>query len=267
MSDRTKQIGIDRLIRLNWLEQASALVMSGTSPADIKAILQNDIKDAFRSDTIEKRGSLDKTLTILMRVWVNPPRESAELYAAGLELLKRLPKQVQVAVHWGMIMAVYPFWAAVAGQVGRLLKLQESVVAAQVQRRLREQYGERETVSRRTRYVLRAFVDWGVLGPAKSSGVYEQLPPIPIGEKALAAWLIETAMVSQGTGTAVLKSLAAGPHFFPFRFAEFGADELVTASPSLEIVSHNLDEELVALKKQPRSDADSVINQMWQENP
>jgi len=69
-------------------------------------------------------------------------------------------------------MAVYPFWASVATQVGRLLKLQGSVAAAHVQRRMRESYGERETVSRRVRFVLRSYVAWRVLRETGAQGVY-----------------------------------------------------------------------------------------------
>ena len=69
-------------------------------------------------------------------------------------------------------MAVYPFWSSVATQVGRLLRLQGSAAAAQVQRRIREQYGERETVARRARYVLRSYLDWGVLQETGAPGVY-----------------------------------------------------------------------------------------------
>ncbi|MDP3959924.1 MAG: hypothetical protein Q8Q26_07675, partial [Pseudorhodobacter sp.] len=131
---RATQIGIDRLVHLVWLERTSSLVLAGNTPQDIKAILQNDLCDAFLSGKTEKRGSLGKTITILMKIWLTTPREFAALRVAGLELLKRMPKQDRMAVHWGMVMAVYPFWASVASQVGRLLKLQGSVVASQVQR-------------------------------------------------------------------------------------------------------------------------------------
>ena len=46
-------------------------------------------------------------------------------------------------VHWCMCMAVYPFFSKVAEATGRLLRLQGTVAAAQVQLRVREQLGER----------------------------------------------------------------------------------------------------------------------------
>ena len=87
-----------------------------------------------------------------------------------------------------MIMAVYPFWGNVAAHVGRLLRLQETAAAGQVQRRVREQYGERETVSRRVRYVLRSFVDWEVLKETPEKGVYSVVAHEVTREEVI-AWL------------------------------------------------------------------------------
>ena len=158
-SCRFTQIGVDRLVRLKWLEQTASLVLAGNDDATIKAILQAELKDSFRSDNPDVRGSIDKSITILLKVWLRAPAGLESLRIGGLDLLKSLPSHYHIAVHWGMVMAVYPFWASVALQTGRLLKLQGSAAATQVQRRIREQYGERETVSRRARYVLRSYVD------------------------------------------------------------------------------------------------------------
>ena len=69
-------------------------------------------------------------------------------------------------------MAAYPFWRVVADVTGRLFRLQGSVVPIQVQRRAKELLGEREVVARSTRYVLRAFADWGVIDDARKKGEY-----------------------------------------------------------------------------------------------
>jgi hypothetical protein len=245
---RATQIGIDRLVRLAWLERTSSMVLAGNSSPDIKSMLQDDLGDAFQSGKTEKRGSLGKTITILMKVWLTAPREYDAFRIDGLELLKHLPKQNRVAVHWGMLMAVYPFWASVAGQVGRLIKLQGSVVAAQVQRRMCEQYGERETVSRRTRYVLRSFVDWSVLRQTGVAGVYEPLPAIAIAEQDLAVWLIEAVVLSRANGPMPLKNLTGSTSLFPFHLKQITADELALAVSRLDVIRHNLDDELVILK-------------------
>ena len=71
-----------------------------------------------------------------------------------------------------MCIAVYPFFGTVADAVGRLLRLQGTAGAAQVQRRLRERFGERETVTHAARRILRAYIDWGILEETDQKGLY-----------------------------------------------------------------------------------------------
>lgn len=251
MRDRYSQIGIDRLIRLSWLEKVAALTVSGNSSAEIKHILQNDLKSSFRSGRTDVRGSLDKTITILMKLWTKPPKELALLQKNGLELIKYCPKNKHLAIHWGMMMAMYPFWASVATQVGRLLALQGTASANHVQRRLREQYGERETVSRRTRYVLRSFVDWRVLKETDSSGVYASGVGMPVKDTAIAVWLIETSLHAQPNGSAPLRDTMDSPRLFPFSLSAVQVEPLLKTSDRIDIIRHGLDDTLVILKNTP----------------
>jgi len=123
---RTNQIGIDRIIRLRWLEKTAYLVLAGSNRSTIRVTLQEEIANSFRSTNTSVRGSLDKTITNLMKIWVNPPKELVSFHENGLRLLKKLPPDQQIAVHWGMTTAVYPFWANVASHAGRILRLQDS---------------------------------------------------------------------------------------------------------------------------------------------
>jgi hypothetical protein len=145
---RMDQIGFSQRVRLEWLEQTANLVLAGNDKASVNDALQEVLKDKVSVGGQAVRGNREKIITILMKVWLTPPDELESLRVSGLELLNLLPRSDCLPVHWGMVMAVYPFWAAVAKQVGRLLRLQGSAAAAHVQRRVREQYGERETVSR-----------------------------------------------------------------------------------------------------------------------
>lgn len=246
--NRFAQIGLDRLIRIAWLEKTSSLALAGNGTTSIKSILRGDLQYAFRSTNIDVRGSLDKTITILLRVWLTVPSELEALRIEGLELLKHVPPSDHRAVHWGMVMAAYPFWSNVATQVGRLLKLQGSVTAAHVQRRIREQYGERETVSRRTRYVLRSYLDWGVLEEIGSKGVYISGTTLAIEDLRLIAWLAEAALHARVNGAAPLKDLLDSPSFFPFRIKPIQAENVRAASPRLDILRHGLDDDLVMLR-------------------
>jgi hypothetical protein len=252
---RFAQIGLDRLIRLAWLEKTVSLVLAGNDASSIKSILQADLQGSFRSSNIDVRGSIDKTITILLKVWLTAPRELELLRVEGLELLKRLPPSDRLVVHWGMVMAVYPFWSSVAIQVGRLLRLQGSVAATHIQRRMREQYGERETVSRRTRYALRSYLDWGVLQETGIKGVYSAGATMAVDDDRLFAWLTEASLHARVNGSAPLKDLLDGPSFFPFQIKQVRAETLVGASARLDLIRHGLDDDLVMLRKWPTKGA------------
>jgi len=249
MSNRINQIGLDRAVRLKWLDQTATMVLAGNDIASIKLALRDDLKDSFRSVDTTVRGSIDKTITILTKVWLKPPAVLEKLRLEGLDLLTNLSRADRLAVHWGMVMAVYPFWASVAAQVGRLFRLQGSASAAHVQRRLREQYGERETVSRRARYVLRSYVDWGVLREADIVGIYSACPSLAIDDSRLIAWLVEASLHARSNGSAPLKDVIGSPSLFPFRLKRIAPDQLATTSSRLDFLRHDLDNELVMLRR------------------
>ncbi|MCX6020038.1 MAG: hypothetical protein NTZ50_16340 [Chloroflexi bacterium] len=91
-----------------------------------------------------------------------------------------------LAVHWSMTAVAYPFWAETAAQIGRLLTLQEAATQVQIVQRLRERYGDRPTVGRYARYVIRAMVEWGALRDAPRRGVYARAAPLAVDARAAA---------------------------------------------------------------------------------
>ena len=247
--ERKLQIGIDRLIRLKWLEHTANLMLDGNTEETIKSELEQLLATTFPSSSANTRGSLSKTTTILLKTWLRVPKDLHALRDTGLELLQANSKAEHLALHWGMIMAAYPFWGAVAGQTGRLLRLQGNVSAIQIQRRLREQYGERETVSRRVRYVIRGFIDWGVLHETKEKGVYIQGLTRSIDNPKLISWLIEASLHSRSNGSTAIKDLLDSTSLFPFYLTHVSAENLVTASPRLELLRYGFDDDLVMLRK------------------
>lgn len=250
---RFTRIGVDRLIRLNWLERTASLVMGGNSDLVTKKLLQEDLKTSFQSSDVSVRGSIDKTITILFKVWVRPPACLKGLHARGLEFLAASSRSNRLAVHWGMVTAVYPFWSAVAIQVGRLLKLQNTVVASQIQRRVREQYGQRETVHRRVRYVLRSFVAWNVMTETTHKGIYQACVPQVIEDSKLIAWLVEAVLNARPDGASSLKDLMSSPALFPFLLKPMHLGELSSLSKNLEVFRQGLDQDLVILRKNGES--------------
>jgi len=246
--DRLNQIGIDRRIRLEWLNLVADLAISGNDKKEIRNYIRNYLQGQFSNSDKNVRGSFDKTVTILMRTWIDVPKDLIALQLDGLSLLSKLPSDNRVAVHWGMLMAVYPFWGAVAEHVGRLLRLQGRVVLAQVQRRLREYYGERQTVSRAAQRVVRSFVDWGVLRDTQQKGVYAQGDEININNPKLLVWILEAFLHANSCDMVSIKDALDSMRLFPFKMEYLYAERLVSLSNRLEIMRQGFNEDVIMLK-------------------
>ncbi|MEW5804741.1 MAG: hypothetical protein AB1847_21835 [bacterium] len=241
------QIGFSQRVRLEWLEQTANLVLAGNDKSAINDALHDLLKDKVSIGCNAERGNRAKVITILLKVWLNVPSKLEPFRINGLELLTSLPPADHIAVHWGMVMAVYPFWAVVASHVGRLLKLQGSAAATHIQRRIREQYGDRETVARAARRVLRSYMDWGVLRETGTKGIYNQELFVTVDDPQLISWLVEALLYARSTGSAPLKDLIESPSLFPFRVKPISIESLLATSSRLNFLRHGLDDNMVML--------------------
>ena len=248
MTGRATQVGFSQRIRLEWMEQTTNLLLAGNDEAVISDSLQHLLRDKVSVGGESARGNREKVITILLKTWVAVPRELEKLRDEGLNILQSLARKDRIVVHWGMTLAAYPFWGAVAAHAGRLLRLQGTAAAAHVQRRVREEYGERETVSRAAQRVLRSFIDWGVLNETGNKGVYVEGKQFSIEEPNLIAWMVEASLHSRLSGSAATKDLLDSPNVFPFRLTHISANHLASLSPRLDILRHGLNDDLVMLR-------------------
>ena len=249
MNGRETQIGFSQRVRLEWFDQTTNLLLAGNDKALINDSLQHLLRDRVSIGGEAARGNREKVITILLKTWITVPPELEKLRDEGLNILPSLAREDRIAIHWGMASAAYPFWGAVAAHTGRLLRLQGTAAAAHLQRRVREEYGERETASRAARRVLRSFIDWGVLSETHDKGVYVQGKQFSIGEPKLIAWMVEASLHSRLSGSAATKDLLDSPTIFPFRLTHISADHLASLSPRLDILRHGLNDDLVMLHK------------------
>ena len=247
---RSEQIGFSQRIQLDWLEYTANLVLAGNSREEIVAALGERLRQQLSVGNDPQRGNRDKAITILTKVWVRVPEDLRSLRDEGLELLQRADSKEHMLVHWSMCMAAYPFFGTVADATGRLLRLQGTAAAAQVQRRVRERLGERETVARATRRILRAFVDWGALLETDEKGIYRGAPKRATGDSVLSIWVIQASLHARDGKRQSASALLRGPHLFPFEIGLPSIREL-EACECLEITLHGLDHEVLLTLAEP----------------
>ena len=250
MGKRHEAIGIKQVIRIEWMQKTANLLLAGLDAKTIRQELHDFLAERKGDGSEGNRSDQTRTFAVnnLMNIWVSPDPELIPFRDASLVCLRECPAMV-LAVHWGMISAVYPFWFNVARQAGRLLALQDQVTQTQIINRLKEQYGDRQTVSRYAKYVIRSFVAWGALKDSDAKGCYEKVFPVSITEANLAILMLESALLATPDATGSLELLLNTPAFFPFQLPVMTGEFVSQRSERIDVTRYGLDDEFAKLRK------------------
>ncbi len=243
MQSRT-DIGFGKKIRLAWLDSALEHAASGKSFEQVREELAKEI-------AVENPGpeAIRKIQAALKRVWFTPPDYCQSLHDAAIRLFRQNHSQnSRFLLNWGMATAAYPFVGTVAEALGRLLKLQKEARRTDVERRIHEQHGDRDFVSRITRYDVSSFLDWGVIAEAQTNGVYLLGRQVRPGNVEQQAWLVEAVLISRGKTQMALSELRHHPVLFPVVMESLHSSTL-RSNPRLKVVRQNLSEECVVLSQ------------------
>ncbi len=248
MGKRHEAIGIKQTIRIEWMQKTADFLLAGLDAKAIRKELHEFLSDQNGNGSEGIRSAQTRTFAVnnLMKVWVSPDPELLYFRDASLVFLREHPSK-GLAIHWGVMSATYPFWFNVARQTGRLLALQHQVTQAQIINRIKEQYGDRQTVFRYARYVLRSFVIWGVLKDSGAKGCYEKSVPVNIADSNLAILIFQAALHATPEGKGELGLLLNNPAFFPFYLPTIAADFVSQHSDQIDVVRYGLGDELLKL--------------------
>lgn len=248
MGKRHEAIGIKQAIRFEWMQKAANLLLAGLDAKTIRQELHEFLVDRKGNGSEGERSDQTRTFVVnnLMKIWVSPDPELIPFRDASLAFLRENPSMA-LAVHWGMISAIYPFWFNVARQTGRLLALQDQVTQTQIINRLKEQYGDRQTVSRYARFVIRSFVAWGALKDSEAKGCYEKGNLIRIFDTDLAILMFESVLHAIPKANVSLGMLMNNPAFFPFQLPVMSGGFVSIHSNRIDVARYGLDDEILRL--------------------
>ena len=248
MSARHDKIGIKHVIRLEWMDKTLDMMLAGMSPKEIRKELDVFLSDKKQSGGTGERGkeAYRKAVTNLMLTWCTPEKELIPFRDAVLELARNTPASERIPLHWAMISAAYPFWFGVAKQIGRLLNLQDQITKKQIIQRLKEQYGDRETVSRFARYVIRSFVAWDILEDASIKGNYIQKKKIPTNPKQVAI-LTESTLLSTTESSHALRNVMESSSLFAFDISPIFGDYLLKNCSRVNVNQFSPGEEMISI--------------------
>jgi len=253
MSKRHDKLGIKQTIQKQWMDYVVKMMLAGLKEKEIRAELDEFLATQKQSGGIGERGKKTYGMAIsILASWFAPEKDLIPFRDHALALIRNENPRNWLPFHWAVISASYPFWFNVAKQTGRLFNLQDQITQAQVFSRLKEQYGDRETVVRNARYTIRSFVAWGVLEDSNVKGCYKQCKLMKISDTNLTILLYEAALYATKEGKANLELLKNTPAFFPFQLPVLTGNHISQQSNTIDIIRYGLDDELLKLKnKQP----------------
>ncbi len=242
------KLGIKQTIQIEWMDRVVQMLLAGMSDIEIRKDLDEFLSDQETKDRTGKRSENTKKMAIrILGSWFPKDKELVAFCESALKLARSTQSSEWLPLHWAVISASYPFWFNAAKQVGRILNLQGKVTQRQIFDRLKEQYGDRETVARIARYTVRSFVSWNVLRDSKKKGCYKISDTHIVSSPDVAVILFESALHALPEGKSVLGVLTNNPGFFPFQIPSLNADYITRNCDRIDVVHYGFDDELLHL--------------------
>jgi hypothetical protein len=238
----SSRLGLDRDLKLTWLDEAAVIAGRNLNGVQLQSALMGAL--AGELPGAGHNSARGKTVTVLKRVWVTVPNDVTPLRDRALGLLQDGDTDDRLALHWAMLLATYPFFADVVGNVGRLLALQGTFERSHVLRRLKDKWGDRPTIPKAVRRVLTSLVGWQVLQNAGSEFSRKRAPRRISAEHA--SVLLEAAVLASPDQTASMQSLATSPLLFAFDVGP--GMEQVRRSGRLSVHREGMDLEIVSVR-------------------
>ena len=245
MSRSKHWIGFDRRIELSWLDVAAAKVAEGARQEQVQEQLLNFLQ-SLAYDPKESGSARPKTARVILRIWGAVDPHLRHFNKSCAELFQTAEPPDRLGLHWAMTLAAYPYFFAHADVVGRLLGLQETVSARQIRQRIMERWGERSTVHRTSRHVVRTMVAWGVLEES-GQGVYSRGLRRHVVSAPVVLMLLMAVLYNASGDSMLLTQLVGHPALFPFEF-DVDAHDLAQ-SDALQVAQEGVGTVMVGLSR------------------
>jgi hypothetical protein len=197
---------MDRALEPAWLDAALHLATSREPDAGRRL-------EIFLRDRVPSVGGRKKTVTVLKRVWIQPPLEAAPLIDWGIQRASEVG-DVRV-LHVGAMFGSHPFFGDVCALIGQGFRMGRRVQVADVARAMRGRWGDRDVVDVGTRAVIRTLRWLDLLGGRKGAksivpGTRVRVPNFMV------PWLTHALLLTRGLEEIDARAASTCPEFFMF---------------------------------------------------
>ena len=231
-------IGFDRYVQLDWCTAALDVAIGKKSLAEIGVGI---------AEVLPGSESRRKTLDILKRLWLQPLPQCTDFVRRGVDLYRQFGDDLVIPLNWGCAMATYPFFGMTSEITGRLLAIQGGCSIKEVQRRMAEVYGDRDSVTSAVSRVLQSQESWGAIERVDKGKRLNRRASMTLSNDQTVAWLVEAVLRYTGKAVSVT-TLQSMPVIYPFVLDQPLA-YVVSISPHLELRSEGSSNQFVSLSE------------------
>lgn len=236
MTTKLPLIGFDRFVDIEWCRSA----LEAAAAQNSIEVIRDQIATVLTGAESQR-----KTLDVLKRMSTKPFEHLVDFISRGIAIYRKQGASVALPLIWGASIASYPFFGKTSETVGRLLALQGDCAIKELQRRMAEQYGDRNGIERAVARVLQSQVSWEALIRDETAKRVIKSHSMMIEDDELSVWLIEAAVRYVGKPLSVT-SLQSLPVLFPFTLTR-PLGYVMSISENLSIRTEGMSNQFVEL--------------------
>ena len=219
------RLGFKKDIKLDWINFVLNLTLQGLNDREIRKEFNDYMSHQQSAHGKPYSKNIIGFMLPMVSVWFKKDSQCPDFRKALIEEARNIPSSQWLPLHWALFSVEYPLWYAVANQTGKLFALQTTIKPSQIYARIKDTFGDTETVMRNSQFATSTLSLWGaVIKKDEKNGQFEKAPSITISDK-------QYALLCEGVLRATESSLSDTALYqeksiFPFSFNPLSLTEI-----------------------------------------
>jgi hypothetical protein len=195
---------LDRALTVELLDVGLRVAAEHAADPDARQLLGIALRDY-----VTRQEAENKTRKILTRVWVAPPPEARPMIDWAIAHRHEIPDRR--ALHYGALLATFPFFGSIAGAVGRQIRIDGVADRPSVRTHARTTFGERPFIDAGAAKSLKTLRHLDLIeGPMNGPYVVDQRASVPA---AFSTWFLHSLMLTRQVDSLNAGELSRAPEF------------------------------------------------------
>lgn len=197
---------LDRPLEPAWLDAAFRVGREANDLHDAR----RQLEEMLANTDLQKEGRA-KTITALVRTWVDPPRASAPAVIWAREALTA--DICGRDMHLGALLAAYPFFGDVCACIGRSLALEEHVATTDLRSKLISIWGDRKTVHVSVRFAVKTLRAFELLTGDAGTSLSQRGVRLDVAPHT-GRWIVHALLLCRGAEAIDERDVRSAPELF-----------------------------------------------------